>query len=95
MFCNFPYTELWRCSSLIHRHLFFDAECRFYEPLLSPLYRLRMLNESELKKTDSRLLKLKELIGDDSERGMKIWQNLDWDDMTFERLIELIEKMDA
>ncbi len=38
---------------------------------------------------------MKELIGDDSERGMKIWQNLDWDDMTFERLIELIEKLDA
>ena len=92
---NVPYTEFWRSSSLIHRHLFYDAECHSYEPLLSPLYRLRMLDESELKKTDGRLLKLKELIGDDSERGLKIWHNLDWNDMTFERLTELIEKLDA
>ncbi len=89
---NVPYTQVWRCSSLVHKHLFYDSECHSYEPLLSPLYRLRKLDESELEKIDTRLLKLKELIDKDSNHGMKIWTKLDWDDMTYEKLIELIEK---
>ncbi len=89
---NVPYTEFWRCSSLVHKHLFYEAENRSYEPLLSPLYRLRKLDESELEKSDTRLLRLKELIDKDSDHGMKIWTKLDHDDMTYERLIELTEK---
>lgn len=88
---NVPYTELWRCSSLVHRDLFYDAECRCYRPLLSPLYRLRILNKTELEKVDARLLKLKELLGKDSDKGMIIWANLDPDDMTYERMMEVIK----
>lgn len=89
---NVPYTDLWRCCSLVHKHLFYDAECRCYHPLLSPLYRLRRLDESEMEKAYARLLKLKELLENNPNKGMKIWENLDPDDMTYERVMEILEK---
>jgi hypothetical protein len=53
---------------------------------------LRILNKTELEKADARLLKLKELLGNNPDKGRKIWANLDPDDMTYERVMEILEK---
>jgi len=45
-----------------------------------------------LEKADARLLKLKELLGNNPDKGRKIWANLDPDDMTYERVMEILEK---
>lgn len=51
-----PYTDRWAISALKHKHFYKEAEGYRYEPVLSPLYRLRLVREEELTEEDDLLV---------------------------------------
>ena len=44
-----------------HRRLYKDIGWHTYEPMLSPLYRLRKVNDDEMTEEDTKLLEIKNL----------------------------------
>lgn len=63
-----PGTDKWRVTALKHKMFYRNIECVYYEPALSPLFRLREVREDELIKEDELLVRIgKELNGDEQK----------------------------
>ena len=86
-----PFTDKWSTSSLKHKHFYWDAEISCYEPVLSPLYRLRPVREDELTEDDELLLRISKDLKDEetgcvfgralkeglsAEEVLKIWESV-------------------
>ena len=67
-----PFTDRWSISSLKHKHFHKDAESSHYEPVLSPLYRLRTVRKDELTEDDEILIKISKELKDE-EMGYAFW----------------------
>ena len=67
-----PFTDRWSISSLKHKHFYKDAESSHYEPVLSPLYRLRTVRKGELTEDDEILIKISKELKDE-EMGYAFW----------------------
>ena len=92
-----PYTNKWRLTSLKHKGLYHHAEINCYEPKLSPLFRIRKVNEEELTVDDLKLLYLSELIGGNVLRVDKVhdyWKSWDLDYAEFCELLDVLETYD-
>lgn len=86
------YTDKWGLEALKHKRFYKDAELTSYEPALSPMYRIRLLKEDELKKDDELLIKIsKELNGDEEKARAfwKAWNKTPGDEKSGEEVIEL------
>ena len=89
MVFNVPYTDKWRLTSLKHKRFYKDVEGGSYCPILSPLYRLRSINEDELLMNDECLVRLSKMIKNNEILAEKIWSywNAQYDnDITFEEV---------
>ncbi|WP_035769928.1 hypothetical protein [Butyrivibrio sp. NC2002] len=85
-------TDDWRITSLKHRRFFKDISMGTYEPMLSPLYKIRKVQEDEINDYTSRLFKLSKYISENEENAARIWNK--WDkcgcnDMSEEEMLEL------
>ena len=69
-----PFTDTWRISLSYFKHFYKDANGYYYEPKLSPLYRLRSVGKDELTEEDELLVKVSKWIGGDEERGAALWK---------------------
>ena len=58
-----------------HRRLYKDIGWHTYEPMLSPLYRLRKVRDDEMTKEDGKLLELSSIISGSEEKAGKVWDN--------------------
>lgn len=76
-----PGTNDWRLTPLKHRRFLKDLRY-VYEPMLSPLYRLRKVKDEELTEDDNNLLELSKLIAGDEEKAAAIWRK--WERNTSE-----------
>ena len=72
-----PFTDKWAISALKHKHFYKDCELHRYEPILSPLFRLRKVREDELTKDDELLLTIGKELKDDEEKGSSFWNAFD------------------
>lgn len=68
------YTDKWRLEALKHKRFYKDAELTSYEPALSPMYRIRLLKEDELKKDDELLIKISKELNGDEEKARAFWK---------------------
>lgn len=79
-------TDEWSLTPLKHRRFYKDIGFVTYEPLLSPLYRLRKVKEEEYTKEDEKLLELSKIINGSEEKAMEVWnrwgcENRSWTDV--------------
>ena len=93
---NIPFTDKWRVTSLKHRKFYKHTEVGSYEPMLSPLYRLRSVSPEEIDEDDEPLKYMSSILGKDENKAemvWKMWSNYsDSDsDISFEVLKELFE----
>ena len=72
---QYPGTNEWSLTSLKHRRLYKDIGWHTYEPMLSPLYRLRKVRDDEMTKEDGKLLELSSIISGSEEKAGKVWDN--------------------
>jgi len=72
-----PYTDKWKLESLKHKRFYKDAETNSYEPALSPLYRIRLVKEDELKKDDELLIRFSKELNGDEEKARAFWKAFD------------------
>lgn len=78
-----------------HRRLYKDIGWHTYEPMLSPLYRLRKVNDDEMTEEDTKLLELSSIISGSEEKAGKVWEN--WrspagdDILSWEQVLEVFE----
>ena len=68
-----PYTDRWALSSLKHKHFYKNAEFTRYDPVLSPLYRLRKVRDDELTEDDELLVKIGRELKDEAT-GDAFWR---------------------
>ena len=68
-----PGSDRWRLTPLKHRRFFKDFGF-VYEPMLSPLYRLRKVRDEELSEDEIRLTELRSLIAGKEDKAGKIWE---------------------
>ena len=86
-----PFTDRWTTSSLKHKQFYKDAELQHYEPVLSPLYRLRTVRKYELTEDDDLLIRIGKELKDEetgcafgraikydisAEEVLKIWESV-------------------
>ena len=82
---------------LKHRWLYKDTGWHIYEPMLSPLYRLRRVKEEEMSEEDECLLKLSKMISGSEEKAEMVWNN--WpsshvgDGIRWEEVLDVFEKI--
>ena len=63
--------------------------------MLSPLYRLRKVNDDEMTEEDTKLLELSSIISGSEEKAGKVWEN--WrspagdDILSWEQVLEVFE----
>lgn len=91
-----PYTNKWRLTSLKHKRFYYDAEINAYEPMLSPLFRIRKVKEAELTDDDMELKQLSELIEGSEGKASAIWEawrGLDLEDIEFYKVQEILMKI--
>ena len=92
---QYPGTNEWSLTSLKHRRLYKDISLRTYEPMLSPLYRLRKIKDDEMTEEDDKLLELSSIISGSEERAGKVWEN--WrspvkdDILSWEQVLEVFK----
>ena len=85
-----PYTDKWRLEALKHKRFYKDAELTSYEPALSPLYRIRMVKEDELKKDDELLIKISKELDGDEGKARAFWKAFNHNDgMDSEDVLEV------
>ena len=92
---KYPGTEEWGLTPLKHRMFYKDISWHTYEPMLSPLYRLRKIKEEEIAEDDQKLLELSKIVSGDEEKAAKIWEN--WgsqDSLAWEKVQEVYELHD-
>ena len=78
------------------KHFYKDANGYYYEPKLSPLYRLRSVGKDELTEEDELLVKVRKWSGGDEGRGAALWKawNENYvDERTDEGAEEVLEKV--
>ena len=85
-------TNYWRITSLKHRRFFKDISMGSYEPMLSPLYKIRKVREDEKNEELSMLFSLSDLVGGSEEIAARVWNK--WDkygyiDMSEEEMLGL------
>ncbi len=90
-----PYTDKWRMTPLKHKRFFKHAEISSYEPMLSPLYRIRKVQQEEMTEEDDRLLKLSSFLSGVESRAAAVWEA--WmkspdGDKAFEEVESIFEK---
>ena len=88
-----PYTDEWRITPLKHRRFYKDTESGSYYPMLSPLYRLRLVHNDELSGDDELLLKISAMIAGDEEKAGKVWKewiNTDPEDKSKEQMMRIV-----
>ncbi len=79
-----------------HHKINKDIGCHIYQPMLSPLYRLRRVKEEELTEDDHNLLELRKVVSESEEKAAKIWEN--WcsdpgDCLSWEQVIDVLSKI--
>lgn len=77
VFC-YPGTDKWLLTPLKHKRFYKDISRHTYEPMLSPLYRLRKAKDAELSEEDEKFLELSGLIAGSEEKAKIIWNR--WED---------------
>ncbi len=82
-------SNLWRLTSLKHRMFFKDNSWSTYEPMMSPLYRLRKVKSDELTESDSRLIELSEIVAGNEDLAAEIWSRWGGDDLTWDKVREV------
>ena len=92
---RYPGTDEWSLTPLKHRRLYKNISLHTYEPMLSPLYRLRRVKEEELTEEDGCLLKMSKIISGSMEKATKVWH--DWhsesgDSLNWEQVLDVFEK---
>ncbi len=91
-----PFTDKWRLTPLKHRRFYKDAEVDFYQPRLSPLFRIHSIREEELGIEKDILLNAKNALDGSEEDAALFWDS--WHvsepfDKTEEQLLDLLDKM--
>jgi len=89
---KYPGTDDWTLTPLKHRRLYKDIGWHTYEPMLSPLYRLRRVREEEFTETDEQLMKLSKMVSGSEEKAAKVWEK--WnsapgDSLSWEKVLEV------
>ncbi len=90
-------TNEWSLTPLKHRRLYKDIGWHTYEPMLSPLYRLRKIKDNEIKEEDDELLELSSIISSSEEKAGKIWEK--WhavargDTLNWEQVLEIFKSV--
>ncbi len=56
-----PFTDEYRITALKHKRFYKHAEVGFYEPMLSPLFRLRRVKPEEMTEEDEALKRRSEI----------------------------------
>lgn len=69
---QYPGTNEWSLTSLKHRRFYKDIELHTYEPMLSPLYRLKKVKEEELTEVDDCLLEMSKMISENEEKAYEV-----------------------
>lgn len=90
-----PFTDRWSTSSLKHKHFYKDAELSRYEPVLSPLYRLRKVKEDELAEDDELLIRIRKELKDE-ETGIAFWNAIteaEYDGISAEEVLKIWESV--
>ena len=72
---QYPGTNEWSLTPLKHRRLYKDIGWHTYEPMLSPLYRLRKVKDDEMTEEDAKLLELSSIISGSEVKAGKVWEN--------------------
>lgn len=93
---RYPGTNEWSLTPLKHRRLYKDIGLHTYEPMLSPLYRLRRLREEELTEEDDCLLELSKLLSGSEEKAAEVWNN--WhsasgDGLNWTQVLDIFQKL--
>lgn len=89
-------TSEWSLTSLKHRRLYKNIGWHTYEPMLSPLYRLRRVKTEELTEEDDCLLELSKLLSGSEERAAEAWNN--WhsalgDSLSWRQVLDVFKKI--
>lgn len=87
-----PFTDRWRVTALKHRRFYADAEMRSYEPMLSPLYRLKKVPDEELQEEDDMLRRLSEYVRKDPTKAKRIWERIS-DDVSEVEMEKLLDEL--
>ncbi len=85
-------TDDWRITSLKHRRFFKDISMRSYEPMLSPLYKIRKVSEDDNDDYTSMLFTLSKYISENEENAARVWNKWDkygYNDMSEEEMLDL------
>ena len=92
---RYPGTSEWGLTPLKHRRLYKDIGWHTYEPMLSPLYRLRRVKEEELTEEDDCLLELSKLLSGSEERAAKVWER--WtsagEELAWEQVLDVVNSV--
>lgn len=94
---QYPGTNEWSLTPLKHRRLYKDISWHTYEPMLSPLYRLRKVKDDEMTEEDAKLFELSSIISGSEEKAGKVcenWHSPAGDDiLSWEQVLELFESV--
>ena len=61
-------------TALKHRRFYKHTEEGSYEPMLSPLYRLRSVSSEEIDEDDEPLKYMSSILGKDENRAEMVWK---------------------
>ena len=89
-----PYTDKWRLTPLKHKRFYKHAEINSYEPMLSPLYRIRKVRPNELTGEDEQLRHLGDILAGDEEKAkavLEAWDRGKYGDKTYEEAVAVFE----
>ena len=92
-----PYTDKWDITPLKHKLFYKDINFGSYEPIISPLYRIRKVEEDDFENDAfteyiSKLFTLSKLIDGREEAASAVWNSYDehhYDEMTEEEMMSL------
>jgi hypothetical protein len=93
---RYPGTNEWSLTPLKHRRLYKDIGWNTYEPMLSPLYRLRRVKKEELTEEDDCLLELSEMLSGSEERAAKVWErwhSASGEGLVWEQVLEVVNSI--
>ncbi|MCR4605346.1 MAG: hypothetical protein K5639_05030 [Eubacterium sp.] len=94
---QFPGTNEWSLTPLKHRSLYKDIGWHTYEPMLSPLYRLRKIRDDEMTEEDKKLRELSSIISGSEEKAgivLENWRSPAGDDiLSWEQVLEVFESV--
>lgn len=74
------------------RGFFYDPETGFYDPMLSPLYRLRKVRPEELSEEDKRLINLKRKVNGNEAFAKEIWNRWGCEPLSYESVLTVFEE---